>query len=139
MTDSLFDVLLDQLREHEGLSLKPYEDTYYYLNIGYGRNLTANGISKTEAEFLLSNDARNAIEEARQIFENFNNLSINRQSVIANMIFNLGLDKFNDFHHFIEAVKNGNFTLASQEMLNSEWAEQVKTRATYLADLMEKG
>ena len=39
----------------------------------------------------------------------------------------------------LKAIKNNNFTKASEEMLNSQWAKEVKTRAKVLARLMKKG
>ncbi len=45
-------MLIDLIKRHEGLSLKPYMDSRGFLTIGYGRNLDANGISKSEAEYL---------------------------------------------------------------------------------------
>jgi lysozyme len=139
MDNSLFDVLTDQLRRYEGLMLRIYRDTQGYLTIGYGRNLETTGISKTEAEILLSNDATKSINEAKTAVENFDSLSINRQSVIANMIFNLGLNSFLNFKKMISYIENNQFTQAAEEMLNSLWASQVGQRAKDLAELMDKG
>ena len=48
--------MIGMLKRHEGLRLKPYQDTIGKLTIGYGRNLDDRGISKEEAEYLLRND-----------------------------------------------------------------------------------
>lgn len=139
MSDTLFDVLTSQLRDDEGLELKPYTDTTGNLTIGYGRNLSAKGLSKTECEFLLANDARESIELAKNNLPWFDSLSIPRQAVITNMIFNLGLDGVMKFKNMLNSIQVGNFRQASIEMLDSEWANQVGHRAKYLSQLMTQG
>ena len=47
--------LIEQLKRHEGLKLKPYKCTADKLTIGVGRNLEDVGISEEEAEMLLQN------------------------------------------------------------------------------------
>ena len=37
---------IDRIKSHEGLSLAPYTDSVGKLTIGYGRNLTDNGVSE---------------------------------------------------------------------------------------------
>ena len=46
--------LIEQLKIHEGMKLKPYLCTSKKLTIGIGRNLDDVGISKEEAEMLLN-------------------------------------------------------------------------------------
>ena len=53
--------IIDIIKEDEGCRLKPYTDTTGHITIGYGRNLSACGISKEEAEFFLkSNGNKNS-------------------------------------------------------------------------------
>jgi lysozyme len=137
--DTLFSVLCAQLRNDEGLRLKSYTDTMGNLTIGYGRNLTGKGLTKTECEFLLSNDVRDAMIDAQKAVSNFDILSVNRQSVIANMTFNMGLAKFSAFKKMIAAIEIGDFKIAAIEMLDSRWADQVGERAQRLSKLMEFG
>ncbi len=54
--------LLSQLKTDEGFELKPYKDTQGKLTIGYGHNLTDNGISLSIAEQLLQDDINIATE-----------------------------------------------------------------------------
>ena len=59
------EALIDSIKRHEGLRLFPYNDTTGHLSIGYGRNLTSNGISTQEAEIMLKSD----IGAARHYFD----------------------------------------------------------------------
>lgn len=127
------------LIKHEGLKLKPYIDIVGKLTIGVGRNLDDRGISKDEALYMLENDIQIVEKEAREIFENFDELDDVRQEVIINMLFNLGKTRFLTFKKFIKAVKERNFEKAADEMLDSKWARQVGKRAQELSYAMRYG
>ena len=47
--------LENQLIDHEGLELKPYQCTADKLTIGVGRNIEDRGITEDEARYLLKN------------------------------------------------------------------------------------
>lgn len=136
---SVRDILQEQLIRHEGFSTKPYKDTVGKLTIGYGRNLDDNGISGSEALFLLQNDMDKAMQNAERLFEGFGRLDATRQAVLANMAFNMGRVKLALFVRLRRAIAEGDYKQAADEMLNSAWAKQVGKRATELAELMENG
>ena len=124
----------------EGIRLKPYKDTVGKLTIGVGRNLDDVGISEDEALYLLNNDIKKAKEDVKKVFgEMFHELDPVRQAVLIDMMFNLGLPRFLGFKKFIQAVKERDFSKASQEMLDSRWARQVKSRAERLSYMMRTG
>ena len=127
------------LQQHEGLELKPYTDTRGKLSIGYGRCIETIGISIAEAELMLDNDITDAIRRAKQVFPWFDTLDSVRQDIIVMMAFNLGIAKLGDFVQMIQAIKNGDFHLASQEMMSSAWARQVGSRALVLSRMMNSG
>jgi len=124
----------------EGIKLKPYRDIVGNLTIGVGRNLYDVGITEDEALYLLNNDIKKAKEDVKKVFgEVYYELDPVRQSVLIDMMFNLGLPRFLTFKNFIKAVKEKNFLKASQEMLDSRWAKQVKKRAERLSYIMRTG
>lgn len=126
------------LIKHEGMELRPYTDTVGKTTIGVGRNLSDIGISENEALILLANDIKRAQVEANQ-FSWFKNLDGVRQEVLVMMLFNLGLPRFKEFKKLIKALQESDYINASDEMLDSDWAEQVGARATELALMMETG
>lgn len=128
-----------EIMDQEGLELKPYKDPVGKLSIGYGRNLDDVGISKLEAEVLLDHDLASAEMECRKAFPWFPALSDVRQRVLVNMCFNLGLTKLKTFTRMLSALSQHDYALASREMLQSKWAEQVKGRALRLAKMMRDG
>jgi lysozyme len=131
--------LMEQIKRHEGLRLKPYRCTANKLTIGYGRNIDDVGISEAEAEVLLSNDLARCANEVAKHVESFGKLNEARQSVLVNMCFNLGIAGLLKFNKFIAAVNDGLFELASKEMLDSQWAKQVGNRAIELSEQMKTG
>ena len=131
------DRLIEQLKRDEGLELHPYPDTNGYLTIGFGRNLTSNGISEYEAEILLSHDVNTAIVGVLNAFPWVNTLSPARQGVVYNMAFNLGLTKLKGFKNTLKAMERGDWAAAAKGMRQSLWARQVKGRAERLARQLE--
>ena len=130
--------LLDQLKRDEGLRLKPYKCTAGKLTIGFGRNLEDVGISEQEAELMLMEDIRNvAIELAdNRIYEKLDDA---RQTVLANMAFNLGMSRLGKFKKMWAALSRQDYQKAADEMMDSRWARQVGVRAKRLEAIMRTG
>jgi lysozyme len=55
------------------------------------------------------------------------------------MAFNMGVPRLCKFKKMWAAIHNEDFTVASKEMLDSRWANQVKSRSTKLAHAMYSG
>src|SRR5574337_984144 len=122
-------IIAELLKKHEGLRLKPYKDTVGKLTIGYGRNLDDKGITLEEAEYLLANDIAAVTLACRETFSWFSFLSQNRQAVIIDMVFNMGISRFLGFKKMIQAIRDKDFDTAASEMLGSVWSKQVGHRA----------
>lgn len=131
-------LLRSQLERHEGLRLKPYRDTVGKLTIGYGRNLEDVGISRDEADFMLDNDI-DQVERQLETVDEYLALSPTRQTVIANMAFNMGFAGVMGFKNMWSAIVRRNWESAAREMLNSKWARQVGSRAVELSEIMRTG
>lgn len=132
-------ILAEQLRRHEAERLRMYKCSAGKWSIGVGRNLEDRGIRRDEMDLMLKNDIAEAIADARKAVKNFDSLTPNRQAVVANMVFNLGLARFQLFVNTIQAIESRDWAGAKLHMLDSDWAEQVGSRAQELAKLMEDG
>jgi len=131
------DIALPRIKQAEGYRTRPYTDSVGVLTIGYGCALDtgwpepfAAAVAKLQVE---------GAELECQSFDFWRDLDPMRQSVVLEMVFNLGMSKFQQFHHVIDAIKKKDYATAAKEMLNSLWAKQVKGRAVRLAHIMETG
>ena len=127
------------IRSDEGLRLRPYPDTEGKLTIGYGRNLTDDGITPLEASDMLEHDLTNVIWNVQQAFPIVMTLDGVRQIVLTDMAYNMGVPKLSGFVKMWTAINAGDYKTAALEMLDSQWANQVHARATRLAAAMESG
>jgi lysozyme len=133
------DALVDRLKVHEGLELKPYRDTVGKLTIGIGRNLDDVGISADEARQLCLNDVIKVEQQLDASLPWWRNMDEVRQQVLAEMCFNLGITRLLGFSHMLAYLEVGNTSGAAEEMLNSAWAHQVGKRAQVLSRAMKMG
>lgn len=128
--------VLEQIKIDEGFSGSPYLDTVGKNTIGYGRNLDDNPLTEEEAEYLLKNDLKKVSYECCKL-SYYSELSMERRSVILNMVYNLGMPRFKKFKRMNKALSDKNYLLASIEMLDSKWAKQVGDRAIRLSEQMK--
>jgi lysozyme len=152
--------LLEELVKHEGLRLQVYQDTLGIDTIGIGRNLKDRGISKeeldeldiptidhvyeygiTEADAMLlaENDVQIVEEELLRAHPCVEDLDAVRQLVLVDMAFNMGVPRLCKFKKMWNAIHENKFDIASKEMLDSRWANQVKSRSVKLANAMHNG
>lgn len=129
---------LEQIKEDEGFRGRPYLCTAGKTTIGYGSNLDDNPLTREEAEYLLNNDLKKVQKQAAR-FGFYLKLTPRRRDVILNMLFNLGLSRFNQFKKMIAALESNDYNEAVAQMLDSKWAKQVGDRAIRLSKQMEEG
>ena len=136
-----------QLEIQEGKILFPYDDAtgkvlkkgdtiVGNITIGVGHNLSANGISNAVCQQILNEDKSIAYDAVMHHLPWATKLSSARLGVLVNMTFNMGIEGLLTFTNMLKYCENGQYDLAAEEMLNSKWASQVKTRATALAEQM---
>jgi len=153
-------VFIDKLVSHEGLVLTVYQDTLGIDTIGIGRNLKDRGITKEEldyigvasieavyedgitelgAYYLAKNDVEIVEKELLRAHPCVDSLDSVRQLILTDMAFNMGVPRLCKFKNMWAAIHNEDFITAAKEMLDSRWANQVKSRATKLAHAMHHG
>ena len=133
------ETLIQRIKRHEGLRLRPYKDSVGHPTIGYGHNLRI-PITLNAALTILRDDImKSYLDYLDMPVAVINDLSQNRKEVLLEMLFNLGLNGVLNFKRMIHALKWKQFDKAADEMLDSLWAKQVKSRAIELADIMREG
>ena len=121
---------------HEGVRLYSYKDTVGKTTIGVGRNLEDRGITMAEALMMLDNDIIDCTKQLSNRLYWFDAQPDHVKLVLVDMCFNLGLNGLLQFKNTLEHIKNGQYDLASKEMLQSKWAQQVGIRATDLSKIL---
>ena len=151
--------LIKQLAHHEGVVLKVYKDSLGIDTIGIGRNLAhrgievieltymqktmndvfTNGITKEDAYFLANKDIEIVEDELLRARAVVKDLDAVRQRVLVDMGFNMGIPRLNRFFRMWGAINEQEYKSAAEEMQDSLWAGQVKSRADTLSYAMEHG
>ena len=131
--------LTAQLTVDEGRRPRVYTDTVGKLTGGVGRNLSDRAFSEDEIDLMLRNDIALVESELDRRLPWWREMSDARQNVLANMAFNLGINRLLQFVKTLDYMRSRRYDAAALEMLNSTWAKQVGSRAVRLAALMRKG
>lgn len=129
--------LFKELREDEGLELKPYKCTENKWTIGIGRNLEDTGISEAEAYFMFDNDLTRVERELssdREVGPIYTRQPDLTQNALLNMCFQLGLGGLKQFRRMWAALDAEDYELAYTEALDSRWARQTPNRANRVAN-----
>lgn len=158
-------ILLAQnlIKQAEGFSATEYICPAGYPSIGYGRNLKFHPLSDDEKRLMFMNGlgepsvstllASKWLEvEVDEIYRDvkkepyFAGLGDQRQAVVIDMIYNLGLAKFRTFKKFIQALTNKDFEKAAYEIEHgsapngkSHYWNQVGDRAVRNRDIILTG
>lgn len=140
------------LKRHEGVRNKVYEDTLGNRTIGVGFNLERsdarnlitsvgadydkilNGkTSLTDAQInrLLEITAREAWTNMQRYLDGGTNY-FEAEIIAANMVFNMGYPKISQFKGLKKELLKGDFPKAADEMRSSRWYNQVGNRAKEL-------
>ena len=139
--------LTEMLRRHEGVESHAYMCSQNFLTIGVGRNVdpgdegTSQGLGLTEDEidYLLENDIVRVAQELYDEYSWFPGLDDVRRDAIVDISFNLGQTRLRGFKNALAAMSEGNWEEASEQFLDSRWAQQVGNRAIELAEMIRTG
>lgn len=133
--------LIHMLKRHEGVRSKVYVCSAGYETIGVGRNISATGLGldPDEIDFLLMNDITRVRQELNRVFKWFDGLDAARKDAMIDIAFNLGLTVLCKFEKSLAYMESGDYMLAADEFLNSNWAKQVGNRAIEVTDMIRTG
>ena len=148
--------LYTQIKNHEGFKDTVYKDSEGIPTIGIGFNLKSKAnlaflnrhpeirqkikshkpLSTRDIQTLYNFSLRLAYKDAVDIFPNFKQLPKMARRVLLDMSFNLGKTRFMEFKKMRRAITNYDFDTAADEMVDSTWYRQVKTRGKNLEQMM---
>lgn len=135
-TNSEKDSLLKDIVKEEGFRSKVYTDTMGVLTFGHGLTL----ITEEESLWIVKRRIKEA-EDWVDAFCDREKISLDnfRKLILAHMSYQLGTKGVESFKKMIQALRNMDYDLASDEMKNSKWHIQSPARCERLAKKMKMG
>jgi len=147
----------NMFKENEGYRNQVYKDSKGKRTIGIGFNLEDKGnqqflkdsgidineifsgrkLTDQEIIRMYNHSLAQAFNDAKQFDPNFSKRPEPVKKALVDMAFNLGLTKLNGFVKMKAALMRNDYKTASEEMVNSNWYKQVKTRGPRTVKLME--
>ena len=91
-------------------------------------------ISEDRCYALFQEDVQVAIGGCTKIYDNWEDFPQEIQHVLVNMCFQLGQGGLSKFKNFKAAIEGSEWQRASEEMMDSRWANQTPERAERLRD-----
>ena len=136
-------LIIEMLRQHEGVRTHAYKCTSDNTTIGVGRNIDENGgigLSADETDYLLANDVKRVEAELIAAFNWYKMLNDARKDARMDMCFNMGLPRLRKFKRALAAMSANLYEIAAVEFLDSLWAKQVgHKRSTTISEMIRTG
>ena len=137
----------DELKRDEGVKYEIYLDHLSLPTCGIGHLITewdneygqevGTPVAEERVNELFEKDLATTVDECKLIYNDFDDLPVKAQHIIANMMFNMGRPRLSRFHNMKKAVDNFYRQKAAYEMTDSKWAKQVPNRAMRLVGEMQ--
>ena len=138
--------LRKQLEIDEGVKYDIYLDHLGLPTFGIGHLVTktdpesgqavGTSISKERVAECFDMDVQSVINDCNKLYEDFENLPVEVQQIIANMMFNMGRTRLSKFKGMKRGVDSKDWNQAADEMVDSRWYRQVTNRAQRLVERM---
>jgi lysozyme len=149
--------IYEQLSLHEGVEPSVYTDTKGKRTIGIGFNLEEPSnrkkaeslglnvqdmlsgkktLSDKEIKLLYNESIKQAADDANAFLPQAGRQPAVVQKVLIDMAFNLGRTKLNKFKNMRAALLEGDYNKAAEEMIDSNWYNQVGNRSKRLVEMM---
>ena len=131
---------------HEGYCEQIYRDSEGYLTFGIGHLITSSdpeygepcGTAVSESRVLsaFDSDVAGFEDSYYDLYPDFDDQPDFVQSVVGDMMFNLGLGGLSDFVGMKACVDAKDYQCAADEMIDSAWCGQVGRRCDKLSSMM---
>lgn len=146
LPQSLIEKIKEDLIKHEG-----YKDEIYLCSEGIPTFGIGHAIDESDIEYTwpvgtpvekeridnaFETDCKEAIEDVESLFGDLSSYPDQCNRVLVNMAFNLGRTRLGKFKKMIQAVKEGNYDEAANQMVDSRWYNQVGNRSVELENWM---
>ena len=146
MTNDTLDLIEQDIERHEGCVSKIYLDSEGYATFGIGHLVITKDpeyglpvgtpVTMRRVREAFSEDLHSSIKDCEALFPMLEDYPAPVQRVLVNMTFNLGRTRLSKFKNMIKAIEAHDWNAAADEMVDSRWYRQVKSRGVELVELM---
>ncbi len=138
MTD---DQIKAMIQGHEGYEDHVYLDSLDKPTCGWGHLLAVGTkVPSAASEAFFDQDFNVAKADYLSMMLQYGlDLNPTRRAVLVDMLFNMGLTRVRRFVLMIKALQAEDYNLAAEEMVDSRWYRQTKSRAKELVKMMREG
>ena len=138
--------LRKELEVDEGVKYEIYKDHLGYPTFGIGHLVidsdpehgqeVGTPVSEDRVIEAFDNDVQVVLADCERLYNDFNVLPEEVQLIIANMMFNMGRPRLSKFKGMKAGVDAQDWNKAADEMIDSNWYNQVPNRAGRLVKRM---
>ena len=139
--------LKEQLIIDEGVKYETYLDHLSLKTCGIGHLCREDDpeydlplgakVSEERVTELFEQDIQSVIQDCKKVYDDWDKLPEEVQLIIANMMFNMGRPRLSKFKKMIQAIRDGDWIEAGNQMQDSRWYKQVTNRADRLISRMK--
>ena len=136
------DRLREELKTDEGCKYEIYLDHLGLPTFGIGHLVTERDpeyqkevgtvVDEIRVNEVFEQDIGVTVDECKILFVDWSNLPEEVKLITANMMFNMGRPRLSKFKKMIQAIKDGDWLEAGNQMKDSRWYKQVTNRADRL-------
>ena len=136
------DNLKEMIIKHEGHETRVYKCPNGFDTIGYGFAIKDLFFDKETCDFILDKKIKGILGGIMADEDDWDTWFWDKpkgvKEVLINMIYQMGFSGVKKFRKTIQYIKDDNFLMASEEMLDSKWAKSDSpNRAKELSDIIK--
>jgi lysozyme len=134
--------LREELEKDEGVKYEVYLDHLGYPTFGIGHLITDDDpecgapvgtkVDTDRVKEAFETDVEGVLSDCERLYVQFEHLPEEVQLIVANMMFNMGYSRLSRFKGMHRGVDARNWEAAADEMVDSQWYNQVTNRADRL-------
>ena len=140
------DRLREELKTDEGCKYEIYLDHLGLPTYGIGHLVTEKDpeygmevgtlVDEIRVNEVFEQDIQVTINDCKKVYDDWNTMNEEVKLICCNMMFNLGYPRYCKFKKMIQAIKDGDWLEAGNQMKDSRWYKQVTNRADRLISRM---
>ena len=141
------DRLREELKTDEGCKYEIYLDHLGLPTYGIGHLVTEKDpeygmevgtlVDEIRVNEVFEQDIQVTINDCKKVYDDWDSMDETVKLICCNMMFNLGYPRYCKFKKMIQAIKDGDWLEAGNQMKDSRWYKQVTNRADRLISRMK--